>query len=362
MANKMTEKNMDGDIGRKASLSDISPRLKRFFKHGIKRAFVKHPFIVGFGASLAVLQAMGMDATAISSLVTSSIMGMSSLNLETTLTILRFKNRISNLKKENSPAEAKKITGIISQMRDNDIANLPAQKLYKYLCAGLHLEVIRETIQTDRLLKNSKLDGRFLADNGQRAKSFFDWFSNSKEMDKGTKDWKKLSKFERLEILQNITDHYCKVLGHDTIPVYSFKEGKHAKGHIRMASFNQHLVEIDMNTHELAGWDEFAHTASSLIHELTHYGQYCLAKDMRDGKLPETDPRYIQAKIFEFNFLKYRGDKGVYENQPLEKHAYMRGKDAMMRVFIYEQAGPISKLDDLFKIIEKNNKSPKNTL
>ncbi|MTI00421.1 hypothetical protein [Roseibium sp. RKSG952] len=111
---------------------------------------------------------------------------------------------------------------------------------------------------------------------------------------------------------------------------------------------------IQLNPDPQGAFGDFADFVNTMMHECAHFYQHCLVKQLEDDRLEKTDPRYLQAKVFQINFLEggyVRPDQDCadYKKQPVEDHSNLVGRAAQGIGAAIQKQISEEELNDFFK-------------
>jgi hypothetical protein len=274
----------------------------------------------------------------------------------------------------------------IKKLFPEDIVALGAKKQAQYLkklrtnTDGTPIDPLTGELRKARnhLYTHIQLDPQFVKEDQKNRDKLIQVFQKDKKFQKARDNWGGMSNEKKKEFLVYAVKQQCKILGHpepkiklmstrqcgnDALPCPEYGEDQDASRLPPCPTCGSNKTEFDfgacdntgsdstieINTIDEANFQDFGEQFDSIMHENAHAYQMYLAYDLMNKtppKLKETDPRYDQAMLFFENEIGagyVQPGKGPYDEQPLERHAWVFGpamRDGLL--------GPkvVQKLDD----------------
>ncbi len=187
-----------------------------------------------------------------------------------------------------------------------------------------------------KLYMSLRLDSAFQADDKKRREQVVknllpanDGGKAKAELKMDKAGWAGKKDEEKLAVLQRMVAAQSTALEIDPAPlVVGFT--KEPNGGMVNGYFNATDGTIHMNLHPESSLHDFEAALDTVFHENSHNYQKKLSDKVESSALSPTDPRYLQARIFQANYapggyVKGAEDMETYLFQPLEDHAHING-------------------------------------
>lgn len=204
----------------------------------------------------------------------------------------------------------------------------------------------RERKALANLLKSMKLDKKFLDDYAKKSEAVADDLAGDDDLKEAKKNWKEWSKdaesreknFPKVKaLMEKIVAIQCKQLGMPVPEVEIYEEPTKPGS---CGYFSPNDGKIHINKYADATWD-LKELIDTMTHENTHNYQDRMIKQLHDGQIKEGDDTYMPAVMFELNGgpggyitpdeARQIGDRGAYDAQPMESHAWKTGGEIAQR-------------------------------
>lgn len=204
----------------------------------------------------------------------------------------------------------------------------------------------RERKALANLLKSMKLDKKFLDDYAKKSEAVADDLAGDDDLKEAKKNWKEWSKdaksreknFPKIKaLMEKIVKIQCEKLGMPVPEVEIYEEPTKPGS---CGYFSPNDGKIHINKYADATWD-LKELIDTMTHENTHNYQDRMIKQLHDGQIKEGDDAYMPAVMFALNGgpggyispdeAKQIGDRGAYDGQPMEAHAWKTGGEIAQR-------------------------------
>ncbi len=248
----------------------------------------------------------------------------------------------------------------IDKMSPGELGSLDAETQLE-LMEALHAKVMvvgdAPDFETDphrvaqrKLYNAMEMDGKFLQVDGELYDELIDVLKVKPALRTAKEQWDSLDLAARQAVLDDLIKTQCKTLGFDEpvdIVYLDFQDEKDKGNQIDgedpnpsdCGFFSPSSLRIFINTTNDT-FDSFEETMDTLAHENAHSFQLQLIRQLEDGTLHPSDPRYLQAKLFQINdlqggYVTGKEDFSTYQKQPQEEHAHDVGPTVAKGILSY---------------------------